>query len=231
MPIQLRIITGDARQIQTDVLVCGDRNTFLRDLEVIEEKQLEQDDKFQIYTCGAAHKTCKIIHPQRFPFHTVVAFHIVSRNPTSKNAFKEKSFRPLIEGMNYVVKELAPNELTFLPFSWRNPLFVAIGTIYAIWFSVYRLAYYLSRPHFKVTRNSITRYTIISETGTDCYKEVLDNNCQVLKEYVKKYPDCLYWLDSIMEHEEPELTTSCYEMNTFITHYTLGKHHPRKFEL
>jgi hypothetical protein len=231
MSIQLRIVRGDARHFETDVLVTGDRNTFLHDIESVEGKQLKQDDRFKIYTFGAAEKTCKVLRAQKFPYQAVVAFHIVSRKPTSKNAFKEKSFRPLIEIMNYIVKELSPKELTFLPFSWRNPLFVAIGTIYAIWFSAYRIDRYIYQPHFKIEQNTIRSYMIISDSGIDCYKNVLANDCQLLKQYFQRYPNSMPMLGSIMEHEEPELKTFCYEESEFVTHYTLGENIPRKYQL
>lgn len=183
MNLDIELITGDINQLdKLDFLLIGHKNPLY------EQICRETNFSFKEVYCKSwmfPHQY-KLLEVPFYKWKQVAAIKFRANGKISETQFVRISCP-----IETAVKQPQIESIGILPPTWRNPEYCALGVIYSLWIIGYGAAFYLQSSYSNEMREFFPdptnkKFKIISQTGTEYFEAVLENNGDLMWKFIKK---------------------------------------------
>ena len=186
MIISLQLIKGDVRDVEgIDRLLFG-RRCPLR--AIVTEETREPFCRQRQWYSGIEYPY-EVLHAYNYRWNTVLSVDFRSHNKLTTMQF----LRIYLSLLYVLSRKRQSGSIAIMPFSARNPEYVALGTIYALWLAAHNRSEYWGSQQ---SRRDKLQFKIISDDGIEPYEAVLANRCKRMWEFldsVFRRQDVLPW--------------------------------------
>lgn len=184
--IKLELITGDVNQINDlDFLIVGHKN-HLRDrilketgskFDILEAKSLLYSNQYELLEA---------------PLYKCKRVAAINFRPNSGGKLSETQFAKISRVINVALRSFNAQSVGILPPTWRNPRYCALGVIYSLWMTAYANQSNTMSPYGYILQEfypnpANTNFKIISQTGTEHFEEVLQDDCRLMWDFIKAF--------------------------------------------
>ena len=186
MEIKLELITGDVNQVNDlDFLILGHKNN-LRD-RVLKET----GSKFEIRNAKSIFYSnqYELLEAPLYKWKRVAAINFRSN---SGRKLSETQFSKISRVIGVALRSFDAQSVGILPPTWRNPPYCALGVIYSLWITAYANQSNAAAPYGDILQEfypnpASINFKIISQTGTEYFEEVLQDDCKLMWDFIKAF--------------------------------------------
>ena len=183
MNLNIELINGDVNRLgELDFLLIGHKNPLR------EKICRETDSTFRRVDSESwlfPHRY-ELLEDPSYKWKTVAAIKFRANGKISETQFVRIS-SPIATSL----KRSHTQSIGILPPTWHNPSYCALGVIYSLWIIGHAAASGARSPYPDVMRElfpspSNVTFKIISQTGTEYFEEVLKDDCNLMRNFVKR---------------------------------------------
>ncbi|HEY9878518.1 MAG TPA: hypothetical protein V6D29_08680 [Leptolyngbyaceae cyanobacterium] len=183
MKLRVELVTGDVNQLgELDFLLIGHKNP-LREQVCRETNSVfkKMDSESWLFP-----HQYELLETPSYKWKRVAAIKFRSNGRISETQFVRIS-----SPISTALKQPHTESVGILPPTWRNPQYCALGVIYSLWVIGYAAASGARSSYPDVMSQlypnpSGVTFKVISQTGTEYFTEVLQNDCMLMWDFVRK---------------------------------------------
>jgi len=176
MVIKLELVTGDIEKLgELDYVIMGQKNPLMQKVctETGGEFQAMPSESF-LYP-----SPWKLLSAPYYIWKYVACVNV------RRKRYPESQYSRISEALAYAVKQTDARTIAMLPVSWREPDYVAVGMIYALW-CVGFAATGVFKQEYRRCHLQERQFLIVSADGVEPFERVLENDCRLLWQYIRK---------------------------------------------